>query len=307
MNDLIRSAIAAEAEERVDSRTVLAELHKRKARKPFGLIVGVATLTVATAAAAFIIPTAIKKTEAAPVATSPTAPITAQNVLLVGLDDYDLADAIVFAHFTAEGAVNVVSLPRDIQLGNDMLKNLFKEDPKKLTDTVEKVTGTKVDHYAAVRMSDFGRISEAVGGVEVCLQLAVKDEYSGVDLPAGKSVLKGEQALAYLRQRHGLRGDHSRIMRQNAFLAALGAKITKDNALPLAREISKSIRVDQGWDVLEFARRFQGPVELRGSTLPIGDPLKMTGPYVVQENQLKGMVEVHFASESAVQEPGCYQ
>lgn len=297
MNDLIRSAIAAEAEERVDSRTVLAELHKRKARKPFGLIVGVATLTVAAAAAAFIVPTAIKKTDAAP-ATSPTAPISAQNVLLVGLDDYDYADAIVLAHFRTDGSVNVVALPRDVQLANDRLSGLFKENPKKLTEAIEKLTGTKVDHYAALDMSEFGRISEAVGGVEVCLQRPVKDEYSGVDLPEGKSTLKGEQALAYLRQRHGLPNDLSRIARQNEFLAGIAAKITKDNALPLAREISKSIRVDQGWDVLEFAQRFHGPVMLRGSTLPVGDPMKVTGPYVLKPDEMKAYVAGVFASEA---------
>ena len=37
MNDLIRQAIASEADEAVDSRTVLAELHRRKKRsKPLG-------------------------------------------------------------------------------------------------------------------------------------------------------------------------------------------------------------------------------------------------------------------------------
>ena len=294
MNDLIRSAIAAEAEERVDSRTVLAELHKRKARKPFGLIVGVATLTVAAAAAAFIVPTAIKKTDAAP-ATSPTAPITAQNVLLLGLDDHDFADAILYARFNEDGSVSAVSLPRDVLAGQETIKNLFREDPQRLTSAVEALTSTKVDHYAAVKMSEFGRISAAVGGVEVCLSAPANDEYSGVNLPAGKSTLQGEQALAFLRQRHRLpNGDLDRIMRQHAFLRGLAAKITKDNAVPLAREIGKSIRVDQGWDVLEFAHRFQGPVKIRATILPVGTPKDMTGPYAVNPVGASNVVKEQF-------------
>jgi LCP family protein required for cell wall assembly len=294
MNDLIRSAIAAEAEERVDSRTVLAELHKRKARKPFGLIVGVATLTVAAAAAAFIIPTAIKKTDAAP-ATNPPAPISAQNVLLLGLDDYDYADAILYARFNGDGSVSAVSLPRDVLAGDKPMYSLFREDPNKLTTAVETLTGTKVDHYAAVKMSEFGRISEAVGGVEVCLTTPAREEYSGVDLPAGKSTLKGEQALAFLRQRRNLpNGDLDRIKRQHAFLTGLAAKITKDNALPLAKEISKTIRVDQGWDVLEFAQRFQGPIKVRATILPVGNPKDMTGPYAVNPAGASDVVKRQF-------------
>ncbi|GAA3688931.1 hypothetical protein GCM10022267_89640 [Lentzea roselyniae] len=310
MNDLIRSAIAAEAEERVDYRTVLAELHKRKKRrKPFGLIVGVATLTATAAAAALIIPTAVKKTDAAP-ATNPPATVTAQNVLLLGLDDHEHTDTMVYARFETDGSVNVVSLPRDAWTGGaggKKINGLFLDDPKSLTDAVERMTGTKVDHYAAVRMSEFGKIADAVGGVEICLTAAAKDKFSGADLPAGKSTVKGDQALAFLRQRHGLpMGDLDRIKRHQAFLTALAAKITKENALPLAREIGRTIRVDQGWDVLEFAQRFQGPVKIRAATLPVGDSVSTsTGTgFVVDPAQAKQFVEKQFAGGEPSQ-PGC--
>jgi hypothetical protein len=80
----------------------------------------------------------------------------------------------------------------------------------------------------------------------------------------------GDQALAYLRQRFNLSGgDENRALRHRAFLTGLGARITKDNAVPLAREIGKSIEVDAGWDVVEFARRFQGPIEVR-SAMTVG-------------------------------------
>ncbi|NKE61941.1 LytR family transcriptional regulator [Lentzea sp. PSKA42] len=306
MNDLIRQAIAAEAEERVDSRTVLAELHKRKKRrKPLGLIVGVATLTAAAAAAAVIIPTAIKKTDAAPAA--PPPPASPQNVLLIGIDDNNNTDALVFARFGGDGSVNAVSLPRDIQIGNDRINALFREDPKKLTTAVERLTATKVDHYAAIKMAEFGRIAEVVGGVEVCVVAATKDLETEAFFPSGRQTLTGDQALAFLRQRKGLEmGDFDRVKRHQAFLTGLAAKITKSNALPLAREISTTIKVDAGWDVLEFAQRFQGPVKILTATLPVSDPAVVTNGagLVADPEQAKQFVEYQFAGKARPQD-GC--
>ena len=269
MNDLIRQAIAAEAEERVDSRTVLANLHKARKRKPLGLIVGVATLTAAAAAAAVVIPTTIKKTEAAPPAAS--APQETQNVLLIGLDDHNFTDALMLARFQADGtAVSVVSLPRDVLVDGQKINSLYARAPGKLTAAVEKTTGTKVDHYAAVKMSAIGHISELFGGIAVCLKAPSNDPITKAAFPAGRQVLQGDQALAFLRQRHGLEnGDLDRAKRQQAVLVDLASKITKDNALALARGISGSISVDEGWDLLGFAQRFTGPPAISVTTLPV--------------------------------------
>ena len=309
MNDLIRQAIAAEAEERVDARTVMAELHKcKKRRKPLGLIVGVATLTAAAAAAAVIIPTTIKKTEASPAAPPPaTAQTTAQNVLLIGTDDAGFTDALVFARFEADGSASAISVPRDIFMGNQKINGLFLQDPKKLTTAVEQVTGAKVDHYAAIKMSEFGTIADAVGGVTVCVAADVKDPVTGFALRAGRHTLSGTQALGFLRQRHGLAmGDTDRARRHQAFLTALAAQITKDNAPAFARAVSGSIKVDEGWDVLEFAQRFQGPVKIRTATLPVGQPVQRDSQfgYAPDLGLTKQFVERQFGGEGAVQD-GC--
>jgi LCP family protein required for cell wall assembly len=273
MNDLIRQAIAAEAEERVDSRTVLANLHKARKRKPFGLIVGVATLTVAAAAVAVIVPTTIRKTEAAP-AGAPTG--KAENVLLIGTDDQGFTDALMLARFPADGQVAlVVSLPRDLLVDEVKINGLYAQDPKKLTDAVTKTTGAQVDHWAAVKMSEFGKVSQVLGGVEVCLKAASYDPITKASFPAGRQTLQGDRALAFLRQRHGLpNGDLDRARRQQAFLVGLASQVTKDKALALAREADGAIRVDDGWDVLEFAQRFTGAMGISVSTLPVGDPVQ---------------------------------
>ena len=43
----------------------------------------------------------------------------------------------------------------------------------------------------------FVLLTDAVGGVEVCLKEATKDEFSGVDFPAGKQTLTGATGLAF--------------------------------------------------------------------------------------------------------------
>ncbi|MET9631470.1 LCP family protein, partial [Lentzea sp. NPDC006480] len=129
----------------------------------------------------------------------------------------------------------------------------------------------------------------------------------GVDLPAGRSTISGDQALAFLRQRHDLsNGDLDRTRRHQAFLTGLAAKITKDNALPFAREISKTIQVDAGWDVVEFAQRFQGPVKIQAATLPVEAPPTYNGPAYVEADPgvAKAFVENQFAGNGAVQD-GC--
>ncbi|HEX8867228.1 MAG TPA: LCP family protein, partial [Lentzea sp.] len=119
----------------------------------------------------------------------------------------------------------------------------------------------------------------------------------------GKSTVSGDQALAFLRQRFGLeQGDLDRTKRQQAFLTGLAKKITKDNAVPLAREISKTIQVDAGWDVLAFAQQFQGPVKIQTATLPVEVPTEHNGPAHLEANPgvAKAFVENQFGGKGAV-------
>ena len=102
--------------------------------------------------------------------------------------------------------------------------------------TINALTGLHIDHYMQVDLLGFYRISNAIGGVTVCLNKAQNPNtdsdafgkgYSGINLPAGVSVIKGTQALAFVRQRHGLpNGDLDRIRRQQYFLSAAFHKVT---------------------------------------------------------------------------------
>jgi LCP family protein required for cell wall assembly len=121
--------------------------------------------------------------------------------------------------------------------------------------TAEKLTGLHINHFL---MADFNAVKDlttAVGGVEVCVTHPVHDEDSHLDLPAGHSVVKGEQALAFVRTRHsfGFESDLSRIEAQHQFLSSLIRKLKSNDTLTdpgklldLAEVATKSLTVDTG-------------------------------------------------------------
>ncbi len=101
--------------------------------------------------------------------------------------------------------------------------------------TVEKMTGLTIPFGAVINFAGVSQMSTAVGGVTVCLATPVYDEYTtpALDLPAGNNELVGDEALSFLRSRHGV-GDGSdlgRISNQQVFLSALARKIVSGGVL----------------------------------------------------------------------------
>ncbi|MBK0868782.1 LCP family protein [Saccharopolyspora sp. HNM0986] len=153
---------------------------------------------------------------------------------------------------------------------------------KLLLSTVEDLTGVGIDHYAEVNLLGFYQLTKAVGGVDVCLNDAVDDSYSGADFSAGPQTISGSDALAFVRQRHGLpRGDLDRVVRQQAFLAGLARSILSTGTLASPSKLSglfdslqKSVVLDQDWDVLTFAGQMQNLAggNLAFDTIPVEDP-----------------------------------
>ncbi|MFE6614080.1 LCP family protein [Amycolatopsis sp. NPDC057786] len=158
------------------------------------------------------------------------------------------------------------------QQGNTDLKDVDAKAKdagrKNLIATLEKFIGKPkmIDRYAEVNLSSFYEITKAIGGVEVCLNNAVKEKKSGVDLPAGKSTVEGVQALAFVRQRYDLQnGDLDRIARQQAFLSGLANKVLSSDVLinpakiaDLIEAVKKSVVLSAGWDLPEFAAQMRG-------------------------------------------------
>ncbi|WP_228984776.1 LCP family protein, partial [Streptomyces sp. DH12] len=105
-------------------------------------------------------------------------------------------------------------------------------DPGCTMRTVEELTGLDVDHFMMFDFNAVKTLSTAVGGVEVCLEKPLKDTDGGtnLDLPEGKSTIQGEEALSFLRNRHGLKNesDLDRIGMQQKFVASMLRRLKED-------------------------------------------------------------------------------
>ncbi|MFD9976283.1 LCP family protein [Streptomyces sp. NPDC059017] len=103
-------------------------------------------------------------------------------------------------------------------------------DPGCTMRTVKQITGVPVDHFMMADFNAVKTLSTAVGGVEICLVKPIKDRESKLDLPAGKQKVAGEDALAFVRNRHGLgnESDLDRIKQQQQFVASMIRQMKED-------------------------------------------------------------------------------
>jgi LCP family protein required for cell wall assembly len=234
--------------------------------------------------------------------------------LRAGESDGELnTDSLIFVHIPNDGSKAVaISLPRDTYVdipggygkhkinsayARAMLsarKDLQKQgvtDPKQLDvqanqagakeliQTVEKLTGSTIDNYAAVNLLGFSEITTAIGGVDVCLNNTVKDQYSGANFTKGQHTISGVEALEFVRQRHGLpNGDLDRVVRQQVFMAGMARKVLSAGTLTnpgkltdLIDAIKKSVVLNQNWDIFGFAQQMKGLTggQLEFRTIPV--------------------------------------
>lgn len=150
-----------------------------------------------------------------------------------------------------------------------------------LIKTVANLTGITVDHYAEVSLLGFVLLTDAVGGVEVCLNNAVNEWMSGADFPAGRQRLDGPKALSFVRQRHDLpRGDLDRIVRQQVYMAQLVQQVLSARTLSnpgrlaqLSEAVGRTVVLDDGWDVLAFLQQLRdlSGGQVKFETVPVAD------------------------------------
>ena len=186
------------------------------------------------------------------------------NLLLVGSDTRNgqkghygsnpgstLNDVNILVHISEDHTkATVVSFPRDLYVSRpactnpgDTAQTLPAATGVKINsvleygglgcvrDTVAALTGMTIPFAALITFDGVVEMSNAVGGVPVCVAKAINDDYTGLHLSAGEHTIKGVTALEFLRTRHGV-GDGSdltRISSQQVFLSSLVRKI-KSNA-----------------------------------------------------------------------------
>ncbi|WES64091.1 LCP family protein [Microbacter sp. GSS18] len=99
--------------------------------------------------------------------------------------------------------------------------------------TVEQLIGDDIDFAAAIRWTGVINMSDAIGGVDVCVAGDISDRHTGLSLAAGNHTLVGAEALQFLRIRHGI-GDGSdlgRISNQQQFMSSMVRKLQSDAVL----------------------------------------------------------------------------
>jgi len=208
------------------------------------------------------------------------------NILLVGSDTRQgqggiggkessvLNDVTMIMHVAQnQQSATVVSIPRDMVVplpkcdkggpasGQPINVTLYYGGLNCTVLTVQALTGLTIQFAGLITFQGVIAMSEAVGGVEVCTDASIFDPYTGLNIVgAGKHTLTGEQALAFLRSRHGV-GDGSdlgRIGSQQVFLSALVRKIKSDDTLTnfgklygIAQAATKNITLSQNFAQLD--------------------------------------------------------
>lgn len=205
----------------------------------------------------------------------------------------------------------VLSFPRDLWVdipgkGDSRINAAYvQDDYSLLAQTLYDNFGIIVDHYIQVDFCAFKRIVEAVGGVKVPFEFAVRDANVGIDIDAGCHTFGGDEALAYVRSRHlkwidengrareDRAADLGRISRQQDFLRrVLQAALEKGLFDPsVARALIESLQTDvvteAGFTLIDMLR-FAGV-------------MKNVDPNSIRTYQIEGISAVH--SNQAVLEP----
>jgi LCP family protein required for cell wall assembly len=214
------------------------------------------------------------------------------NILIVGSDvceddsgcagrgSAELNDVTILLHVSEDQTNAVaVSFPRDLIVpvpecpeadgsgttsamsARPLNETLFYGGLPCTAATITELTGVDIQFAGLITFSGVVAMSNAVGGVPVCVDGPVVDEYSGLNLPeAGTYTLSGAEALAFLRTRHGVGdgGDLTRISSQQAFLSSLLRTIKSNDTLGdpvkvynLARAATSSMTLSENFAQLD--------------------------------------------------------
>jgi LCP family protein required for cell wall assembly len=210
---------------------------------------------------------------------------TAMNVLLIGTDARNSAadcklggdcstgstnggnsDVLMVIHLSADRTNStIMSIPRDTMTtipncgGNSsyygQINSSMQYGASCTVATVHQLTGLTIDHYVEVDFSGVVTMSDALGGVPVCVTNNMYDKDSGLRLNAGTTTIEGKQALEFVRTRHGFYdgSDLGREKAQHIFLSNMIRQLRSEasftditNLYTIADAATKSLQVDDG-------------------------------------------------------------
>lgn len=216
-------------------------------------------------------------------------------------------DTIMVLRVAGSGS-SLLSIPRDLWVTNPVtgeagrINSVYQSGPAALIQAVRSV-GIPVNHYLEIDFVSFGKLVDALGGIDIDFPAPARDTHSGLDVPtAGKAHLDGEQALAFVRSRYYEQyidgdwqvdgtADLGRVLRQRAFLQALMSQATGTrNPLTLLRVSSSlggGIKIDDAmsyFDALGLMVKLRGGFTPESATLPVTPRTTSGGAQVLDLN-----------------------
>ncbi|MGQ7294926.1 LCP family protein [Quadrisphaera sp. KR29] len=218
-------------------------------------------------------------------------------------------DTIMLLHRPAGGGPTVLlSLPRDSYVDipgyepNKINAAYAFGGPSLLVQTVEGATGIHVDGYVETGLGGFANLVDAVGGVEMCPEKAIRDPKAGLDIQAGCQTMGGATALGYARTRDfDANGDLGRAQRQRAIIGAVAHEAASPAVLlnplrsfPLAAAGGSALSVDDGF----------GPADLYGFVMGVravagGQAVSLNVPIASDNRRTKAGLVVDWDEEEA--------
>ncbi|WP_030544342.1 LCP family protein [Streptomyces albus] len=243
-------------------------------------------------------------------------PTSGRNILVLGSDSRAgenaaldagkapgaRSDTALVVHIPeGRSRATAVSIPRDTlvtrpaceqssgrtlpEAGRVMFNSVYAQaGPACVVKTVERMSGIRMDHYVEIDFAGFRDLVDALGGVTITTDRAIDDKATGLRLAAGTHRLDGEEALRFVRTRHGV-GDGSdlgRIGLQQQFLMALLTEIKRQEILTSPAKLYKiadaataSLTTDAAIGSLsglaDFGRSLKGidPAAMETITLPV--------------------------------------
>ena len=193
---------------------------------------------------------------------------------------------------------DMLSIPRDLRVpiagtGEDArINSAYSQGREVLLDTLRENFGIDINHYVEVDFQGFKQLVDAIDGVSIWLDDAIRDKASGLYVTErGCVTLDGEQALAFARSRHmqymtpsgwsrqDPYADLGRIQRQQVFIRRALTKAlhaAKSNPLTFKDLVSigvGSVGIDGDTDPLALARQFKDfdTENLTTYSLPVED------------------------------------
>ena len=153
------------------------------------------------------------------------------------------SDSIILARIDpVDKKVTMVSIHRDTlvdmgEYGQNKLNAAHAIGGAALAvETVSKLAGVPISHYAEINFDGFKDVVDALGGVEADVPMEIDDEDAGGHLDAGVQTLSGDQALILCRSRHAYDefgdGDSYRAANQRLVLGAIAKKILSADVAP---------------------------------------------------------------------------